>query len=1641
MSPATTTPAAGSQHPHDPTAATAEQPAKPGEQFRSVTDFAASTEILVPSGPKARARANLAAIELVNTLHDAQRPATLPEQRILAAWSGWGALPAVFDPRNNTFAAERSQLATLLTPEQYRHAHASILNAHYTDPAIAAVIVQALGAAGFAGGRVLEPGCGSGTFIAHAPPNATMIGVEADDITATIAALLYPSAQVRHEGFETTRVPDASFAAAIGNVPFGKYALTDPTHNPRRHSIHNHFIIKSLNLVAPGGYVAVLTSRYTMDSARPTARQDIASQADLIAALRLPSQAFTRVAATHVVTDLLIFRRRTPSVATTVDTLDWINTEPIAMGDPNNSTEEHQIPINSYFAANPYRVLGAMELGRGLHGTSDLVVTGASGHQLADQLHQQLHPLIAAAVARGHGLTARPADLTACAPTAFTPGLRTHETTETEPPPYSLRYNAATDSIDYWTGSRWEPNKTPRTLIEETKELIALRDVATQLIAAQRDNNPKSERDQLRAHLNTLYDNYLHKRGPLNRFEWIRRNATEALHDKRIAKLENAWRQDEGMPGRPYDGPIPDELAQKWETQAWEPPEPFKKHRHLEGGMRYDPGWAEVSALEIFDDATQAARKAPIFTADLLTAEVERSSVDTPEEALAISIERTRGVDINLISALLDTNADHAHALLDGLVYPSLTNPDELVPATTALSGNVRAKLAAAIEAADTNAVYEPYVHALREVQPQQRQAEAITVRPGAPWIPATIIAAFAEQTFGVTDVVAEHIGGHWTVDVAGYQRHGRLMTDEWGLARRRFDAVSLLETVCNSKAVVIRDDESGDLDTQATIAAQAKCAKITEEFTRWLWSDDQRRDTLVAEYNRRFNCLRAPVYDGTHLQLPGLSDHFTPHPYQRHAVARIINEPATLLDHVVGAGKTGSMVMAATELRRLGLVRQPWIVVPNHIIEQVGREAKQWYPAARVLLGSAATTAEGRRRFVAQSAASDWDIVVVPQSAFKKINVSDDTRAAYIEDELDQLRTQLENSDVERTQKAIMRAIKTTDERLQKLLAPGAKDAGLRFEQTGCDYLVIDEAHMYKNKRRLCNIAELSYTESADRAEDLALKLDILRRRRHDEARARGIADHEVVERVATFATGTPIANSLGELWVMQQYLRPDLLKQAGVHHIDDWAAAFTTTHSTIEVNATGTKLRPITRVGKYANLPELLALTDAYTDTVTRDQVPAALPELRTGTRHIISLQPETEVVDFIADLGWRADHLDPRKPRLDNILKISSDGRRASLDPRLVHLGAPQHGRAAEVASQAIRIHRRHADRQYRDPDTEELQPLRGGLQIMFCDLGTPSTDPNQFTIYQAIKDELVARGMPETKVRFVHEARNATQLKALFAQCNRGEVSVLIGSTEKMGTGTNVQARLTALHHVDVPWRPSDLEQREGRIMRQGNQNSVVDILIYVAQASYDTVIWQKVQAKALFIDQMRRREVADTEIEDLDGGDIGSAAAETKAVATGDPRYLRQVELDDSVRRLTALQRAHQQSARNRDYQVRSLENAIPAKQTEIDQLTPVAHSAAAHTDATHRITIGADTFTDRPAAAAVISAQCRRAYIAGKDRGASRYDRPRRVHQRHRSPRRPRPHPRHAHTAPCRSLPHHRTRGHRAARRRLPTRR
>ena len=1558
--------------------------------------------VRVPSGSKARIQANLAAIDVLQRLRrDGDRPATRDEQDTLACWSGWGAVAEVFDRRNDTYAGERDYLHQTLGQDAYRAAEASVLNAHYTDPAIAQAMWAALQQAGFSGGRVLEPGCGSGIFIGLAPPEAVMVGVDNDPVTAAIAAALYPRAQIRAEGFETTRVPAGTFCAVIGNVPFGNFAVYDPAHNPQRFSIHNHFILKSLDLTAPGGYVIVLTSRYTLDSMDTRARRAMAARAELLGAVRLPSNAFKRVAGTEVVTDILVLRRRDPDQAAEDNPTGWLDSQTLDIDDLDHLMDEtvfdtarlsDAININQYFLQHPEAVLGRLALGQGVHGSATLKVVGEEhpGADLAQAVRTRLSEIVACAQQRNLSLTATADSLVEVTDAFFDAGLL-RVSDRDQVPLDTLRYHPPTTSIQRWTGHRWEDQATPKSLLAETRCLIELREAAAAVIASQRDGQPLQVREQLRAHLNRIYDGYVSTHGPVNRFKWVHpAPPTQDSHDRKVAAAEEKWRKQHGTEGCPHRGPVPEHLAEHWDEAAWAPRSSYKRRPHLDGGMKNDPGWAIVASLEIFDEETGKALKSPIFSVDLLTARAVPQTASSISDALAISLDQHHRVDVDHIAALQGCTAEQARRQLHGLVYPSLDDPDDLVPGTTALSGNVRAKLAAATVAAETNPLYEEYAAALRQVMPTDKEGSQIKTRPGAPWIDPIYVAQFARETFGANTVRVDHISGAWSVECPPLQRATVAMTETWGNEHK--DAIELLDAVCNSKPVVVNRsaDEIAEhggpaLDAEATFAAQAKAAKISEAFQKWIFAEDTRRDTLVAEFNRRFNSLVAPKHHGNHLTLPGLSNKFNPHPYQRDAVARIVAEPTVLLDHVVGAGKTGSIMMGAMELRRLGLVKQPWIVVPNHILEQVGREAKQWYPAANILLGAAATDPEGRRRLAAQSAATDWDMVIVPQSLFTAIGVSPATQTAYIQHQLDDLAAQQDRAITQVSKKRVEQQKKRLESRLKEMTEQAGKDSGLRFEQTGCDYLFIDEAHMYKNKGRLSNIEELSCPTAAQRAEDLAMKLDLLRQRRRDEARAAGLRHDQIVERVATFATGTPVANSLGELWVMQNYLRPDLLEAAGVADINDWGATFTATVNTVEVNSTGTSLRPVTRVGKFCNLPELLAISSIFTDVVTRDEVPMALPQLAGGRRRVIKITPSQEVKDFITDLGWRLDHLDPRRPDKDNQLKIANDGRNVSLDPRLAHLDAPAHSRAAAVADEIMRIHTATANNVYRDLDTGRDMPIRGAFQIAFCDRGTPSKDPHQFTIYNALREELIARGMRPEAIQFIHDAIKPAEKLSLMHRCRTGEVSVLIGSTEKMGTGTNVQTRLRALHHVDVPWRPADLEQREGRIIRQGNQNHEVDILNYVTEGAYDTVMWQKVEAKALFIEQVKRENVTTDEIEDLGGGDLSGAAAETKAIATGDPRYVKQVQLDEDVKRLQALESAHHDATARRDRQKLATQKELKQVQTDLETLRPIVADIAERGQRPAQVSVGDHTYTERKHAATPLAQACRHTFASLRD--------------------------------------------------------
>jgi len=779
----------------------AAQPDVPTTPTQVAVDYQPGITIHPPAGIKARARANLDAIGLLQRLDAEARPPTAAEQDVLARWSGWGAVPQIFEPHREDWVADNTELRGLLTEAEYRSASANTLNAHYTDPAIVAALWASVEEAGFTGGRVLEPGCGVGTFIGLAPPAATMVGVELDLITARISAHLYPSAQIRQEGFEKTRVPENSFTATVGNVPFGGFALHDPAHNPANHNIHNHFLLKSVALTAPGGYVAAISSHFTLDAANPKARRDLAEAADLVGAVRLPTKAFDRVSGTTVVTDLIILRKREQGQAPAAGQ-DWIDTTTVDALDTDG--QYAQTTVNTYFAAHPENVLGAVHLGHGMYNAATLEVRGDTGAELAAQVAGRLAAITAEAKAQGLGLSATAETTTTIDAALFNPGLITPVALQAGRPLDTLAYDEASNALRRWDGQGWVAHPARPGKVAETRALLELRDIASTLIRAQRDGLPAGERDQLRGELNRVYDHYVGVHGPVNRFTWTNpKPVTADKHDERMVKFEAAWRVKEGTDGAPYPGPVPEETRAAWDERGWEAASPSKRFAHLDGGIRNDPGFATVAALEFFDEDTQTAAKAPIFAADVLSRRPERISAATVEEALAISLDESRVVDVTRIATLLGAGEDDTRAALVGKVYADTTDPSRLIPAATYLSGNVRRALADAETAAAQDPAYAGNVEALRAVLPRTIEASEIGLRPGVPWIPTTDYEAFVSEVLAPRDVSVDSTLGTWTIEVPKWQCGSPLMTDVYGTAS--VDAVSLLESVCNSKPIQVR--------------------------------------------------------------------------------------------------------------------------------------------------------------------------------------------------------------------------------------------------------------------------------------------------------------------------------------------------------------------------------------------------------------------------------------------------------------------------------------------------------------------------------------------------------------------------------------------------------------------------------------------------------------------------------------------------------------------------------------------------------------------------------------------------------------------------------------------------------------------
>lgn len=1561
-----------------------------------------------------------------------QRPATPDEQRVLARWAGWGAVPQLFDEHLDDFAEQRAELKQLLTEQQYRAAARSTINAHYTDAALVKVIWEGLAQLGFTGGTVLEPGCGSGHFIGLAPDDARMVGVEREPISAAIAAALYPHADIHTASFADITAAEGSFDAAIGNVPFANITLHDPRHNSGKHSLHNHFIIKSLHLTRPGGMVAVLTSRYTMDARNPAARREMAQLADLVSAIRLPSGAHRRAAGTEVVTDLLILRRREPDRAP-AEAAGWERVERTPLGDDGTTVE-----INRYFLDHPDHVLGELSLGRGRFGAEDLVVRGEIT-DLSERLATVLERVAADAVGRGLGMT----------PPPETPVESRPATTVSVVDPEAARFEgflaARPDgSFTRRVGGTDQPYTPPAKQAEELRALLGLRDTAMALIKAEQATvDDTSEITGLRAELNRRYEAYREQYGAINRYT-VRRQARQGWH------VFRQWCEQHGYESMPADpaalraymqhllraGIGQDILSRhldsitKAHTRAFDrevakaatqlarhdsdpaearrqlleehPPLDLLRRAHLpdlrmpedsiraaeeiiaqapqktsnlvdldelglrneiinrppQGGFGDDPFANYVRALEKFDPSTQTARKADILLRRVINPTPQRLGAETAEEALSICLDTHSRVDLAVIAQLLGLpGPQEARAALGELVYddPDLGEP---VWAPLYLSGNVRQKLARAELAAADNPAFEVNVAALRRVVPKDLGPEDIEVRLGS-WIGPEYVQAFLRDILGDHSVTVESVAGMWAIDNKDRRKSVRVAATEiWGAGG--LDAYELTEKLLVGTPIQVKKTIEVDgverevLDVEATENAQDKAVEIGNRFADWIWEDTRRAASVMRRYNELFNAEIPADFSGVELSLPGLSQAYELRPHQKEAVARIIYQPATGLVHDVGAGKTLEIIVGMMERRRRGLATKPMVVVPNDsIAEQFERQWLQAYPNARLLTAGSAELADdkkkgrnGRAEFVARVATGDWDAVILTKEAFQRIPLPEDAQEDFLRAELDALEAE-KRSHIDvlgpSMTKRLESAMEAAEQRLKSRLADIERDvAGMTLADAGVDYLVVDEAQNYKNGMVNSAIPDL-VIEGAHRSIDLDMKLSWLQKK-HGSARV-------------VLATATPWTGKFSEVYLWLRRLGHDLPR------FDAWARTFVTSASFMEMTPGGT-LRPKTRTRGTINEPELWRQIRLTSDVKMQADLRLPIPPMRGGKVEVVTVPASPEARVLTLDLARREKNLSgPPKPGEDNHLVIAHDGQLVATDLRTVGVqtNAPQ-----KVDVLADDIHHEWSlarDNVYlRDDGTEH--PVRGGLILVFCDESTPS---NSWNFYHELRAQLVARGMAEDTIRFIHEAGSPQRRADLLAACREGAVSVLVGSTAKMGAGLNVQDRVIGGYEITPPWRPDISVQAIGRAGRQGNQNPEFFWKRLVLAPSLDAKKWEIASQKHTMFEPLyssnepaRSRELATDD-------ELGLADAMT--AATGDPRYREKADLD---RELKALKRQHSAYLRRQQalkLTISASRERIPKLEEKADRQDAVARRRVDTRGEQFRMTIRSTTYTSRTKAA------------------------------------------------------------------------
>lgn len=1388
-----------------------------------------TTEQAPRVGAVGRARRSVAAVQTLATLRSQGRTvATDAERETLAGWSGWGPLAKAFAPEDDTWVEIAGQLKQSLPADDLELGMQGTYNAFYTPEPIAQAMWQILTAVGFTGGRVLEPGCGGGVFMRTAPPAAAMTGVERDPTSAAICRLLYPHADIITGQFQHARMRDG-FAAAVGNVPFGDVKVHDVTApNAACASLHDYFIWRAVDLLAPGGVAVLLTSRWTMDKAEVWARKSIAEMADLVGAFRLPNGALA--GGTDVVADVLVLRRKTGQRG---NGFDWIDVDRTRFGWNN--------PVNKYWASSPLAVLGDMSAGRTTqYGLSIEVKARPQDPPTAQLITDYAGAVAVTAQARGLWWEG-PVDVSAAPPSVE--GLVSEQGWHHG----SLHFYG--DGIVRVEGGQLTPVARPS---QELKDLLKLRDLAVTLVAYESDHEMGDRLiDPVRTQVAKHYAAYVRKYGAINRC---------TVHE----------------------GPVDEETGLPTYTRRTPPM----------GGFRKDPDAALVFALEVYDDETSTAGPAPILGArqNLPVRHPERTS--DPRQALGWSLNRSGKVDLEFMAGLLgvDDPAGVPPLLGDALYQDPATRV--WMTAEEYLSGNVRAKLEVAeLAAGQLPEQFTRNVEALKVVLPPWLGPGEIGVKLGSPWIGADDIAEFIRATLGSPAQVRRvQQTSQWEVDASRWSRERAEAVADWGTFR--VDAYQLIELALNSKVPVVYDtyEDSNGVERKrknpdASMLANQKQQQIKERFAEWIWLDPDRTDRLVHLYNTRFNCLVARQFNGEHITVDGLAPWFQPYAHQREYVARALATPAGGCGHPVGAGKTATMAMVAMKLRQLGLIRKPMTVVPNHLKDQIEREFRQLFPGARILAASAETIAAGRRAFNARCATQEWDMILVTHSAFDRMAVSPQTESAYLAEELSELREAIVMAcpDGKLSGRMVKNLAKRKDALEEKLdeLKTRAKgfDLGLTFEAMGIDYLQVDEAHYYKNLSVPVRTDGFSVRPSK-RATGLEIKLRWLAKRGNG--------------RFASLYSGTFISNTMLELYVVLRYLMFDYLADIGLGNADAWAQTFVEFVTSVDVTVDGGQFQLVTRPALFLNAPELRMLLSQVADIRTAEQLGLKRP---ASTLETVVCQPSSRQVAYSADLVRRAEHVKSRgfvkdDNDKDNMLAICGDGRRMATDPMLVGIDDPEPGKLDAVADKMIAIWRKNPK----------------SLQIGFCDVGTPN-DKRGTQTYGRLRRRLIDRGMPAGLVRFIHDAKGDGGKAALFGECRAdGKVSVILGSTDKLGVGTNIQRRVLAMHHIDAPWRPADVEQRDGRGLRPGNSNPTVYIYRYVTSRTFDAYTWQLLTRKIGFISQVVSGKV-DRTVEDI-SADVVDLYAAVKAAATDQPMLLEKAKTEQEVKRLRGLQRGH-----------------------------------------------------------------------------------------------------------------------------------